>query len=106
MVRPINWPRSRETPGCAEKAKPDRCIVSHGSSLTAVRPSACAMPTDPSPTRVTRRPSNHLPRVAPRAELSDKTKYVQVGTEKFSALASQTPSPVGDEGGCQDRKST
>src|SRR5262249_23176255 len=101
MVRPISWPTSRETPGCAERAKANRCVISHGSSLTAERPSAGAMPTDPPPTRVTGRPSNNLPTVAPRAELSDKAKYVQVGTEKFRALASQTPSPVGDEGGCQ-----
>jgi hypothetical protein len=45
------------------------------------------MPTDPTYTPVTRRPSNDTPTVAPRAELADKPKYVQVGQEKFSAPA-------------------
>ena len=45
------------------------------------------MPTDPTYTPVTRRPSNDTPTVAPHAELADKPKYVQVGKEKLSALA-------------------
>src|SRR5262245_18129029 len=91
IVSPITCQGSRP-----DNAKADRCVVSHGSSLTAVRPRARAMPTDPPLARLTRRPSNHLPTVAPRAELSDKTKYVQVGREKFSALTSQTSCPVGE----------
>jgi hypothetical protein len=44
--------------------------------------------------------------VAPRAALSDRAKYVQVGMERFSAEASQTTNPVGDAAGCQPRTNT
>jgi hypothetical protein len=37
--------------------------------------------------------------VAPLAELSEKTKYVHVGSEKFSAEATQTTSPTRGRGG-------